>query len=137
MVSPYFYESFCVPIYRMYSEAMRETDKLLACHMDGHLSHLKNQIADSPVRIIDLLTVPPVGNIYLKEEKTIWPNKIIFLNCPAHLTHKNMEELKHGYAQILEEWDSKRLLIEHVESLPLEELEQHLSAILDVCGYPK
>jgi hypothetical protein len=135
MVSPKFFETFCVPTYHLYAEATRGTDKVLACHMDGKLSHLKESIARSPIQLIDSLTVPPVGNVTIKEIKTIWQDKIIFINCPPHLTHVSPEEVRLGYLQLLEEWGDKRLAIEYIEDIPSEELEPHLNAALDACGY--
>jgi hypothetical protein len=36
---------------------------------------------------------------------------------------------------VINEWGSKRLVIEHVEDMPPDRLEMHLNAALDVCGY--
>jgi len=135
MVSPRLFDSFSLPTYQLYAEAMRGSGKLLACHMDGRLAHLKKSIAGSPIQLIESLTVPPVGNISLSEVRAIWPDKIVFINCPAHLTYITREEVRMGYLKLLDEWGDKRLAIEYVEDLPIDELEPHLSAALDACGY--
>ncbi len=136
MVSPQLFEGFSVPTYRLYAEAMRGTGKLLACHMDGRLAHLKENIARSPVQLIESFTVPPVGDVSLTEARTAWADKLLFVNCPPHLTHVPLEQVRLGYLALLDEWGSKRLAIEHMEDLPADEMEPHLAAALDVCGYP-
>ncbi len=135
MVSPRLFESFSLPTYRLYADAMRDSGKLLACHMDGRLAHLKKAIAASPVQLIESLTVPPVGNVSLTEVKSVWPDKIVWINCPPHLAHITQDEVRLGYRKLLDEWGNTRLAIEFVEDLPIEELEPHLSAALDACGY--
>jgi hypothetical protein len=135
MVSPRLFEAFCLPTYRLYADAISGSGKILACHMDGRLAHLKNCIASSPVQLIDSLTVPPVGNVPLTEVREAWPTKIIFINCPPHFSFQSQEDVRQGYLQILDEWGDNRLAIEYVEDLPENELEPHLSAALDACGY--
>jgi len=135
MVSPRLFESFCLPTYELYAEAMRGSGKLLACHMDGRLAHLKKGIAASPIRLIESFTVPPVGDVPLAEAKAAWQGKIIFINCPPHFAYKSRDDVRQGYLQLLDEWGDKRLAIEYVEDLPSDELEPHLSAALDACGY--
>jgi hypothetical protein len=135
IISPDYYESYCLPYYEMYARAFEGTGKALAVHFDGLFAHLKNQISDSPFDIIDSFTVPPVGNVALREVRELWPDKTPFINLPPHLAHAGVDELHEGYAGIIEEWGSKILTIEHVEDLPPEQLELHLSAVLDVCGF--
>jgi len=86
--------------------------------------------------IIDSFTVPPVGNVSISEAREFFPGKQIFVNLPPHLAWAEVDELRDGYAKIIEEWGSKTLTIEHVEDLPTQTIERHLSAALDVCGYP-
>ena len=103
--------------------------------MDGKLAHLKESIARSPIQLIESLTVPPVGNVAIEDIKTLWGDKVIFFNCPPHLTHITPEKVRLGYTQLLEEWGDKRMAIEYVEDIPINELEPHLNAAMDACGY--
>jgi hypothetical protein len=135
MVSPRLFETFCLPTYGIYAEAIRGSDKILGCHMDGRLAHLKKGIAGSPIRLIESFTVPPVGDVPLGDARTTWPGKIISMNCPPHFAYKPMDDVRRGYQQLIDEWGDKRLAIEYVEDLPSDELEPHLSAALDACGY--
>jgi uroporphyrinogen-III decarboxylase len=135
-ISPALYTKYCIPIYDMYTRAFLKTNKKLAVHCDGLLSHIRNEIAHSPFDIIDSFTVPPVGDVTLTEAKNLWPQKTIAMNLAPHLAHSSYDEVVKGYEEILSEWGNNKLIIEHVEDMPQDTLEMHLSAVLDVCGYP-
>jgi hypothetical protein len=136
VISPRLYEAYCQPYYTIYTDAFRGTDKILCVHFDGRFRHLKQGIQDSTFDVIDSFTVPPTGDVSIPEAKTFFPEKRIFVNLPPHLANAGANELRAGYSKILNEWGSKVLTIEHVEDLPPDALERHLSAALDVCGYP-
>lgn len=136
VISPKYYREYCLPFYHIYSKALNGTGKLLGVHMDGRFGHLKKEIAESPLNIIESFTVPPVGSVSLTEARKLWPDKILFVNCPPHVNWGTPEEVKNAYRAILEEWGGKKgLLIEHSEDIPLEKLEMNLSIALDVFGY--
>jgi hypothetical protein len=134
-ISPNYYREYCLPYYQIYKNAFKGTNKVLAVHHDGRFGHLKDEIADASFDIIDSFTIPPSGDVSLTEAKVLWPSKIISVNIPPHLIWLDGNQLRESYAQILEEWGSNRLAIEHVEDIPLEKVENHLSTILEVCGY--
>ncbi len=134
-ISPDLYREYCIPVYKLYTDAFKGTGKKLAVHHDGLMATLKNEMAEAPFDIIDSFTIPPVGDVTLTEAKRLWPDKLIFINLPPHLAHSNKAEIRKGYEEILKEWGSKKLVIEHVEDMPEEVLELHLNSALDVCGY--
>jgi len=136
LISPKYYREYCMPIYDIYVNALAGTGKKFAVHHDGLLRHLAKEIHETKIDIVDSFTVPPIGNISLTEAKEFFPEKILSVNLPPHLAYANMDELHAGYEKILQEHGKKQLIIEHVEDLPEESLENHLSAALDVCGYP-
>lgn len=136
IVSPKYFQEYCMPYYGLYSKALEGTGKILGVHMDGLLRHLKKDISQAPLGVIESFTVPPVGNISLAEAKSSWPDKILFVNCPPHVNNGTSAETRDAYEAILEEWGEKRkLLIEHSEDIPLEKVELNLSIALDVFGY--
>ncbi len=134
-ISPRFYRDYCLPIYEIYAAALASAGKVLAVHFDGLFGHLKNEIADSPFQIIDSFSIPPTGDVELREARRIWPQKIPFVNLPAYLAWASKEELVNGYTSILNDCGNKIFTIEHVEDMPEEKLELHLSTALDVCGF--
>ncbi len=137
-VSPRYFAKYCLPIYEIYAKAFKGTDKILACHMDGRLGHLKNEITSSPIRVIESFTVPPIGDISLDEAKSAWPDRVLFVNCPPHLNRAEPDQVRAGYEALQSEWSSKRnLVIENSEDIPLEKVEMNLSIALDVFGYEK
>lgn len=135
-ISPDMYRQYCMPFYKMYSNAIQGTDKVLAVHHDGLISHLCAEIAEASFNLIDSFTVPPVGDVSLKEAKSKWPDKILCINLPPHLITNDIKLIRREYEKIIDTWGSKKLIIEHVEDLPDEILPLHLDAALDVCGYP-
>jgi len=135
-IAPRYFNGYCLPIYEIYADALRGTDKILACHMDGRLGHLKEEIAASPLDMIESFTVPPIGDIPLGEAREKWPGRIFFVNCPPHLNRAAPDEIRKGYEDLLADWNSRHgLVIENSEDIPLENVEANLSIALDVCGY--
>jgi hypothetical protein len=136
MITPYYFREYCTRFYDIYSKVLEGTGKILASHLDGRLGHLKKEIAEAPLKVVESFTVPPTGEISLTEARLLWPDKLLFINTPPHLALAEPKEVREGYQAIGEEWGSKKgLLIEHSEEMPLEKVESHLSAAMDVFGY--
>ena len=135
IISPKFYREYCMPYYDIYTQALAGTGKKFAVHHDGLLRHIREEIHQSSFDILDSFTVPPVGNISLSEAQEFFPEKVLAVNLPPHLAFASKKELHEGYERILAEHGKKCLIIEHVEDLPEQSLENHLTAALDVCGY--
>jgi len=132
---PKYYREYCIPFYEIYSKALDGTGKVLGIHSDGRFGHLKKEFADSSFKVIESYTVPPVGDVSLTEAKSLWPDKMLFVNCPPHLYFVEYEEIRKGYESLADEWGSKKgILIENSEP-PLAKGEMHLSAALDALGY--
>ncbi|MFC2017806.1 uroporphyrinogen decarboxylase family protein [Chloroflexota bacterium] len=136
MTSPRYYREYCLPIYEIYAKHLHGTGKVLGAHMDGPLGKLKKEIAESPINVIDSLSVPPTGDVSLTEVREIWPDKMVFMNTAAHLSWAEPAKVREFYKALAEEWGSKKgLLLELCEHLPLETVEAHMSAALDAFGY--
>jgi len=136
VISPRYYREFCIPYYEIYSRALQGTGKALGVHMDGRLSHLIAEIASSPFDVIDSLTVPPSGDVTIGEAKAAWTGKVIVVNCPPHLAWAEPAEVRDAYGAMLDDSGDRRFAVAHIEDLPLERVEPHLAAALDVFGYP-
>ncbi len=134
-ISPKYYREFCTAYYQIYAEAFQGTGKVLAVHHDGLLKRLSHEIADAPFSIVDSFTVPPSGDLSLAEAKASWPGKIPFVNLPPHLAWSSPEELRREYGGIVDTWGDTGMVIVHVEDFPLPQVEIHLQAVMDVCGY--
>ena len=59
VISPDLYRQYCLPVYETYSRQLEGTGKILGVHMDGRFGHLKKEISDSPIDVIDSFSVPP------------------------------------------------------------------------------
>lgn len=136
MTSPKFYREYCLPVYEIYSKQLEGTGKILGVHMDGHFGHLKKEIAESPIDVIDSFSVPPTGDVSLAEARKLWPDKMMFMNTASHLAWSEPDEIRTAYERFAAEWGTKKgLLLELVEDLPDETVGPHLSAAMDAFGY--
>lgn len=136
MISPLHYNEYCNKFYVIYAEVLEGTGKVLGVHHDGQFGHLRKEIAAAPFKVIESYTVPPVGDVSLAEAKSLWPDKVLWINCPPHLSFAEPKAVRMGYEAIAEEWGSKKgLALGHLEEVPLEKLESHLSAAMDAFGY--
>ncbi|KUO50093.1 MAG: hypothetical protein APF76_06405 [Desulfitibacter sp. BRH_c19] len=136
VISPAYYKEYCIPYYEIYSNSLKGTGKILGVHMDGRFGHIKKEVVNAPFNVVESFTVPPLGDLSITEAKEIWPDKMLFVNCPPHLNWAEPKDVRNGFSSILEEWGSKKgLIIEHSEEIPLETLETNLSCALDVFGY--
>lgn len=135
VISPKNYREYCMPYYEIYSKALAGTGIRLAIHHDGLIKHIVKEIHESSFDILDSLTIPPTGNVTVSEAREFFPEKVLTVNLHPHLAYATMDELHSGYEKILDDHGKKCLIIEHVEDLPEEVLENHLTAALDVCGY--
>ena len=101
-------------------------------------TRFESEIREAPFKVVESFTVPLAGDVSLTEAKSIWPDKILFVNCPPHLVWGEPEEVRKGYEAIAKEWGNKKgLLSEHIEAIPLGKEESHLGvgAALAVFGY--
>jgi hypothetical protein len=135
-VSPDFYRKYSLPIYELYSRNLAGTGKVLGVHMDGRLRHLRREIADSPIQVIESFTVPPVGDVSLTEVRKDFPGKIVCMNCAPHLHWAPPNKVREGYEAFAHEWGGKSgLILNRSETVPLDRIEEHLGAALDAFGY--
>lgn len=136
MISPKLYREYCLPIYEMYAQQLEGTGKIFGVHMDGRFGHLKKEISESPIDVIDSFSVPPTGDVSLSEAKKLWPDKLMFMNPAAHMEWAEPEEVRKFYESLAAEWgDRKALLLVHMEHLPAETVGSHFSAAMDAFGY--
>ena len=136
MTSPRYFREYSMPIYEIYSQQLEGTGKVLGAHMDGRLGHLRKEIAETPINVIESFAVPLTGDVSLAEVRKIWPDKMIFMNTASHLAWAEPREVREFYEGLAQEWGSKKgLLLEFVEQLPLETVEAHMSAAMDAFGY--
>jgi len=136
VTSPRYYREYCLPIYELYSKQLEGTGKIIGVHMDGRFGHLKREITESPINVIDSFSVPPIGDVSLSEAKELWPDKMMFMNPAAHMAWAEPEELRKFYESLAAEWGNKKgLLLEYMEHLPMETVGAHMSAAMEAFGY--
>jgi uroporphyrinogen-III decarboxylase len=130
MVSPDRYEKYLMPIYARAKHHISGTDKKLAVHMDGHLSTLKDLIAQSQIDIIEAFTPPPMGDLSLEQARAIWPGKALWINFTSSMHIASPESIASHTRQLLREaGDARGFAIGVTEDAPPEALEHSLETI--------
>jgi EAL domain-containing protein (putative c-di-GMP-specific phosphodiesterase class I) len=98
--------------------------------MDGMLNNLKDVIAETNVDIIEAFTPPPTGNLSLKEARSLWKNKVIWLNFTSSIHTCPPEEIRTHTINLLQEAiPGDRLLVGITENVPEDVLERSLKTI--------
>jgi hypothetical protein len=83
LVNPNLFERYFLPEYEKEAALLHAQGKLMAVHMDGRLRALKDQIAQSPVDIIEALHPPPMGDVPIGEALSAWPDKTVWVGFPG------------------------------------------------------
>jgi hypothetical protein len=83
LVTPKLFEKYFMPVYDQQAQVLHAQGKLMAVHMDGRLSNLKNLIARTSVDIVEALHPPPMGNLPVSQALAAWPEKAIWLGFPG------------------------------------------------------
>lgn len=137
VVSPSYYRKYCLPVYNNYAKALAGTDKLFGAHLCGRMGHLKKEFAESPYDVYEAFTPLPNGDVSLTEAMEIWPNMIIMMHLPVHLSFAEPKEMEAFFESIKAELkgSKKRFMFVHAEDIPLEKLETMLNIAMDVFGY--
>lgn len=127
------YRKYCLPLYARLKDRIASSGKLLAVHMDGKLSPLREAIAESPFDIIEAFTPPPMGDVSIKEARRFWPDKGLWLNFTSSVHLEPPEVIEAHARQLLEEAGSKRnFAIGITEDVPVEAFETSLGVLCRV-----
>lgn len=94
MLGPKWFERLLMPAYQEGAAMLEAAGKRVMCHYDGALSAVAEQIAKSPLHIIESLTEPPEGDMMYDQCRAIWPDKCFWGNINMGLFNLPPEELK-------------------------------------------
>ncbi|MCK4418647.1 hypothetical protein KAV79_02465 [Candidatus Aerophobetes bacterium] len=93
LISPAQYRQYCYRYIQEYGLLARNTDRLLALHMCGHLKALLPDLARLPVAGFEAFTSPPVGNTTLLDGRTACPDKCLIGGTNAMLWTRSAGEI--------------------------------------------
>ncbi len=88
------FERYLAPYYEEMCEILLPAGKTPVCHMDGFLGQIKDQIAATPLPVIEAFTPPPDGNLSVAEAFDAWPEKSLSLNFPSSVHLSVPDEIR-------------------------------------------
>lgn len=102
-VSPHLFEKYLLPYYNEYSSLLKGKGKVVMSHMDGRLRVLKDLIAKTKLDVIEAFTPPPMGDLPLKDARSAWRDKVIWINFPEEILLRSADEIRNFTVHLLEE----------------------------------
>ncbi|MAG35290.1 MAG: hypothetical protein CL878_03450 [Dehalococcoidia bacterium] len=138
LVSPKLFESYFMPEYEKQAQILHKHGKLMAVHMDGRVSSLKDLIAKTPVDIVEALHPPHMRDLPIGEALSLWPDKAIWLGFPSSEYDLGPDATKEHALDILREAGSgERLAVAmSTENLVSNENLRMLTAVLEHASLP-
>jgi hypothetical protein len=95
MTPPRMFEKYVLPFYQKRGLLCRRAGKIYAVHIDGRTKALKDQIARSPIDVVESFSLPEVGGDFpAAAAKAAWPGKVFCPNFPSPLSLKSREEIE-------------------------------------------
>ncbi|MCX7705315.1 MAG: uroporphyrinogen decarboxylase family protein [bacterium] len=119
MIGERYFRKYCLPVYQKCAEILDGTGILIGVHMDGDLKPLWNAIKESPVRVIDSMSVPPDNDTSVADAIKIWPEMRLLVNFPSSIHLKSSDEIYQKAMEILQQGGkTKRIWIQISENMP-------------------
>jgi len=124
------FRQYLMPEYAKITARIRGTGKLLAVHMDGNLNSLEADIADAAFDIVEAMTPPPMGDVSVKDARSRWPGKALWINFTSSMHIEPPEVIEAHTRHLVEDAGTKRgFAISITEDAPVEALEKSLAVI--------
>ncbi|MCM8822933.1 MAG: hypothetical protein NC831_09075 [Candidatus Omnitrophica bacterium] len=118
MIGEKYFRKYCMPVYEMCAEILEETGTLIGVHMDGDLKPLWTAIKESPVKIIDSMSVPPDNDTSVADAISLWPETRLLVNFPSSVHLKSTNEIYKKTIEILNQGGkTKRMWIQISENM--------------------
>jgi hypothetical protein len=118
MLGPQRYRELLVPIYDECTPIMEAGGKRVMVHYDGALRCIAEDIARSPLHIIQSLTEPPEGDMMYDECRAAWPDKVFWSHLNLDLYNRPHEELRQAVIDKRNRAGKRGLAFEISEDLP-------------------
>jgi hypothetical protein len=131
-MGPERFKKFHLPIYEEYIPTLHNESKVVGTHFDGKLRSCSEQIAKSPVDLIESLTPPPEGDMTLVEARQAWPDKLFWSNISLANYQLEPAKLRKVVLDLVEQGsvDGARLAFEVSEELP-QNWKDSIPVVLD------
>jgi hypothetical protein len=138
LVSPKLFRRYFMPVYEAQAKILHKHGKLMAVHMDGRLSSLKDLIAETSMDIVEALHPPPMGDVTIDEALSSWPDKAIWVGFPGSVYALGPGTTRDYTLDLLRELGSgERLTIEmSTENLVSNENLVAVTSVLEQAALP-
>jgi nitrogen regulatory protein PII-like uncharacterized protein len=119
-MGPERYKKFDVSIYEKYFPMIQNSGKIIGAHYDGKLKSCIEEIAKTPIDLIESLTPPPEGDMTLGECRKMLPDKLFWSNINTGNYYLPKDKLKELVYNLVEQAspDGKKLAFEVSEQYP-------------------
>ncbi len=132
IVSPERFEKYIVSCYHEFADHLHERGKLLGVHLDANTRLYKDIVARSKIDVIEAFTPPPDCDLPLREARTAWPDKILWINFPSSVHLATEQVIRQTTRQLLSEAaPDDRFLIGVTEDIPPDCWPKSLGAIAE------
>jgi hypothetical protein len=113
LVVPRLFEKYFMPEYEKQAAVLHAKGKLMAVHMDGLLGCLRDQIAQTPIDIVEAFHPSPMNDLELADALAAWPDKSIWVGFPGAVHELGPQAVTNRAVELLEEiGDGYRVAIE-------------------------
>ena len=127
------FRDYLIPEYARLSRRLRAAGKKLAVHMDGRLKALAAEIGRAEFDIVEALTPAPMGDVSVKEARTLWPDKALWINFTSSMHVASPEAIEaHTRSLVAEAGSARGFGISVTEDAPVAALERSLGVIARV-----
>jgi len=138
LVSPKLFRRYFMPVYEAQARALHAHGKLMAVHMDGRVSNLRDLIGETAIDIVEALHPPPMGDLPLDEALAAWPDKAIWVGFPGSVYALGTEATRDYARKLLRTvGEGDRLVIQmSTENLVSNENLMALTGVLEQAVLP-
>jgi len=129
-VWPRLFQRYLAPFYNLVVPRLHATGKRYVCHYDGSIMPLRDELARSPIDVVEAFTPPPMGDISVSEAKAAWPGKVIWSNFPGSIFLEDYAGVRDFTAALLEDAaPGGRFILGITEDIPGDVRERGLAAM--------
>jgi hypothetical protein len=127
------FQRYILPHYNEFAEILHAHGKKLAIHFDANTRLLATSIANSKIDIIEAFTPYPNGDMTMVEARSVWRNKVLWINFPPAILLDPPEAIADTTREILHRVaPGDRFVLGITETVPPNKWQASFSAISDV-----
>lgn len=124
------FRKYYTPVYNEAAEVLHQKDKLVGCHFDADNTLIMKDIANTALDYIEAYDAGMGPSI--KAAKSLWPEKVLWLNWPSSWHLLPADEVYGKTLQILDEASPcNNFLVGITEDVPEERWQSNFNTIMD------